>query len=332
MLTAAHCLTGTNADGTPYDPSDLSIVAGTDNPALVGIGQELRMETFFIHPDYDLTNFLHDIALVKLNGKLQFNDKVQPIGIVSKQNEALGAISPGTIGKASGWGETTVIPSPYPSSLQIVDLPIVSNDEANAGIPNYANDFNLVAGFTTGEGSVYFGDSGGPFTVQQNGIQKLAGVNAFALGDASYYSGFEKVSAYQELINHVIRENTEGDFMQIGDEPSCQDAPDYLWKNNRTQEEVYGFNANSSGKYSIILSFDDNLNTISGLGFRFLLSKSPIFTDTLAYELTGRFGEFEQGVSFNLDESGKYFLKIKPVSNDFHLSEQSRLLFNNKKN
>ena len=53
---------------------------------------------FIKHPDYNTDTLKNDIALLKLEKPVQFNDKIQPVCLPTKLNA-----QPGRVGMVTGW-------------------------------------------------------------------------------------------------------------------------------------------------------------------------------------------------------------------------------------
>lgn len=73
MLTAAHCVSGKSTLG-------MEILVGT-NKIRNGDGKYHQAEHFKVHEDYkkNAVKRIGDIAIIRIMGKFDFNDKVQPI-------------------------------------------------------------------------------------------------------------------------------------------------------------------------------------------------------------------------------------------------------------
>lgn len=79
---------------------NIEILVGTVN--LKSGGTRYSVEKFIPHEQYDKPQFANDIALVRVKGKIAFNDKVKPIKYSSR------FIEDGAFLEAFGWGKLKV--------------------------------------------------------------------------------------------------------------------------------------------------------------------------------------------------------------------------------
>lgn len=66
-------------------------------------GQRYKVDKVIQHEQYNKPAFANDIGLVKIKGKIEFNEKVQPIKYSNKFVEG------GTKLSTTGWGRIRVI-------------------------------------------------------------------------------------------------------------------------------------------------------------------------------------------------------------------------------
>lgn len=93
ILTASHCVAG-------QSPSSVQILVGTNS--LSGGGQKYQPEKFIMHEKYNQPQFANDIALIKLNGQIEFNERVKPIELGKDE------VEDGVELKLTGWGRIRV--------------------------------------------------------------------------------------------------------------------------------------------------------------------------------------------------------------------------------
>ncbi|XP_045488919.1 chymotrypsin-2-like [Pieris rapae] len=94
VLTAAHCL-------YQRDKKDLSIVVGSHS--IYKGGNRYQIKNLIPHENYSKLTLKNDIAIIQIEGKFKFNNKVQPI-------ELLKEMAP--VGKKcllTGWGYTDIM-------------------------------------------------------------------------------------------------------------------------------------------------------------------------------------------------------------------------------
>ncbi len=203
VLTAAHCLKDEN--GNSISPSSVDVLLGTADLAQPDTGYEqIFSSRLYIHPDYNLITQDNDIALIRLSRR----SAQSPIGSLAAGDADT---QPGLSYTVIGWGETQPQPraSFYPSQLQEVDLPIVSNAVCDAGMSEsgYVTENMICAGVTEGGKDSCFGDSGGPLVrMLDGGSHTLVGVVSWGEGcaQAGTYGVYTKVSRYTEWIDGYL--------------------------------------------------------------------------------------------------------------------------------
>lgn len=80
--------------------SDLRILVGTND--LKSGGKYYDVEKFVAHEKYDNPQYAYDIAVIKVKGLIEFNEKVQPIKLSQKE------VPDGVELQLTGWGDTSV--------------------------------------------------------------------------------------------------------------------------------------------------------------------------------------------------------------------------------
>ncbi len=194
VVTAAHCLENET-------PNSVDVILGTvhlDNPSP---GYErIRSSAFFIHPNYNSNTLNNDIALIRLK-------RASTWSFVDSWAASSDIIHVGTWTTAIGWGGT--LPqrrtSSFPSQLQEVDLPIVSDQVCKESMLGITEKM-FCAGFMEGGKDTCNGDSGGPLVKIDGRGHMLVGIVSFGEGCAqpNYYGVYTKVSEYNEWINSLI--------------------------------------------------------------------------------------------------------------------------------
>ncbi|XP_001659492.2 serine protease SP24D [Aedes aegypti] len=186
VLTAAHCvLDGINK----IPPSQLAVYAGSSN--LAGDGHFFEVEDTFAHELYG--EFQHDIALIKLKEKIEFDESMQKIELNTEELEESDAVT------ISGFGR---IGTGMDISEQLKYATMYVLRE---------KDCYQAAGFVS-KGLICFnnavdngacnGDSGGPAV--HDG--KLVGVANFVISacGTQYPDGYAKVAYYVDWIKQTI--------------------------------------------------------------------------------------------------------------------------------
>lgn len=165
------------------------------------------MSQIFIHPSYNSSTFDNDIALIKLSTPLTLNQNVKPIEYANDCNLLSSYLNPGNVTKLSGWGATTGSPPFVVSTLlKGVQIPIISNTDANflnASSQNVTS--NMIAFYQIGSGAAP-GDSGGPAVVNANGKPILIGASSWGLTPKD-----QKPTIYTRIKNYANWiQNTSG--------------------------------------------------------------------------------------------------------------------------
>jgi hypothetical protein len=196
ILTAAHCTK--NSDGTAILASEMAIKVGVNNPYNTLDGKRYLVTEVIVHEGYNSQSLENDIALLKLEVPVNFPNAV-PVRLVSADDVLEGATIPGVMSWVTGWGLTNVSPKVFPTTLQKVQLPIVSNSTASivwTTIPTT----DIMAGYRNGNKDACSGDSGGPMVVPVLGEYKLAGIVSWGSSNCNTYGGYTRVSLFDTWI------------------------------------------------------------------------------------------------------------------------------------
>ncbi|KAI0218622.1 Cubilin [Lamellibrachia satsuma] len=130
IATAAHCVEGKKA-------SQLRVVVGEHNRYKSDRSEVVfEVERLFTHPRHIVSREVtsHDIALIRLKGRLEYNREVAPVCLPNTD------ISPGTVCVTTGWGLTKGTGDN--TVLRQVLAPIIATETCNGtgmwngGIPN----------------------------------------------------------------------------------------------------------------------------------------------------------------------------------------------------
>lgn len=190
IVTAAHCVDNTWVENT-------GIRTGSSFRDRGGI----RIPTLdqLMHPYYDPNTINFDIAILKLQFPIPFGIGSQPIALASPDYD----VPEGSIAQISGWGWLEEGSWNYPENLQVVRVPVVSNERCNEmhyGI-NEITDVMICAGHPDGGLDACQEDSGGPMVV--NNI--LVGVVSWGVGCAqpAFPGVYARVSELRTWIDAV---------------------------------------------------------------------------------------------------------------------------------
>lgn len=199
ILTAAHC----------KPVFDKFVTAGS-----VSLRSKerikLEVKTSYLHPKYNEATYSFDMALIELKYPIAFeNMGLKAIEMLTLEQLNNGAINPGVIGTATGWGAIRE-GGKFSNVLMHVELPIISHAVANGkeAYNGLLDESMIPAGFAAGKKDSCQGDSGGPFTIMgPDGSPILAGVISWGQGcaKANSYGIYSNVALGAEWIYKMIK-------------------------------------------------------------------------------------------------------------------------------
>ncbi|XP_013872037.1 trypsin-3 [Austrofundulus limnaeus] len=182
VLSAAHC----------KPQSDVEVRLGEhDIWEPENTEQHIMSAKYIRHPDYDPRTMDGDIMLIKLSRPAALNTYVRPAALPSA------CASTGTRCLISGWGNLRPSDegSRYPSKLQCLDAPLLSDDACFNSYPFQITENMICAGFLEGGKDSCQGDSGGPMMCDG----ELQGVVSWGHGCAQK----NKPGVYTKVCNYV---------------------------------------------------------------------------------------------------------------------------------
>ncbi|CAF0790987.1 unnamed protein product [Brachionus calyciflorus] len=190
ILTAAHCISGnpTKAYLGAHDLSKTSSSSGISVSKIIG------------HPSYNTDTLKNDIALMKLEKPVTFNDKIQP-ACLPANNYA----QPGRVAMVTGWGKVGDYAGTA-STLRQVAVPIRSSTECSffgLSSTQFCAGYNYAG---TVRDSCQ-GDSGGPLVTKEGSNYVLAGVVSFGGQSCDGYGVYTNVRSYVDWIQKTISSN-----------------------------------------------------------------------------------------------------------------------------
>ena len=197
ILTAAHCVAGESASNTV-------VRVGSDASYADG-GVTYDAAEIISHPSYNSNTMNNDIALIKLEDPITFNNSTQPVVLMCDQQVELGVEDPGIMSWITGWGETEGTTNS--TQLQVVGVPITTTSDYGN---NQIDADMIMAGYSDGGYDSCQGDSGGPMVVlAADGETFLqCGVVSWGYGcaEAGYPGVYSRVSYFIDW----ICDNTDG--------------------------------------------------------------------------------------------------------------------------
>ncbi|CAF3711377.1 unnamed protein product [Rotaria sordida] len=201
-VTAAHCL-----EDIMDSLSELSILAGTnylDNEAIPTI-QRRPLISAIMHPKYDKSSTLNDIAILKFSPLTISSDSKLAFICLPKQYEEPFQTNTDLI--AIGWGFKSQYIRVLSNTLQQVTVQAFSSASAACQQSGMVNSFvQFCAGTIAGGKDGCLGDSGGPLMAFVNRRWVLAGIasNGKGCGQVGYPGVYTRVSAFIPFINSNV--------------------------------------------------------------------------------------------------------------------------------
>ena len=189
ILTAAHCVESMDADELEVAVGRISLDSEKEG------GQRIYVKEIIIHQDYDNMSFENDIALLKLEEDVVFNENVAPIEFrkASLNNRRVTVI---------GWGNISQDSREFPKDLMEVDVVVINRFLCN--LPGWLNGqvkpSMFCAGNSFGGQDSCQGDSGGPiFSKEKDGSFHQKGIVSWGEGCAEAM----KPGVYTRLENYT---------------------------------------------------------------------------------------------------------------------------------
>ncbi|MBJ05247.1 MAG: hypothetical protein CMP65_05050 [Flavobacteriales bacterium] len=197
VLTAAHCVQGEN-------PNNTAVRVGSDSDYAQG-GTIYQADQIIIHENYSNNGNNWDIALIRLEDPISFNNNTQPVLLVCDQQVELGVEDPGQMSWITGWGNTEGTTNS--SQLQVVGVPITEESNYWGGV----EDDEIMAGYPNGGYDSCQGDSGGPMVVLAADGETYLQVGIVSWGSGCAEPGYPGVYSRVSYFIDWICENTNGD-------------------------------------------------------------------------------------------------------------------------
>ncbi|XP_063704377.1 serine protease snake-like [Culicoides brevitarsis] len=205
VMTAAHCINFGDNELDFIRISDHNLYESSDDTNV----QERTVAEIFTHPLYKPTSTYHDIALIRLNEKVELNNVTRPACLCVIDPETDSSVI------ATGWGLTAYGGSPSEELLKVELL--IYDQEKCVEYYGKGRKFRrgiiqeqLCAGDPTGEQDTCEGDSGGAIQLKrvENGgtIYHVVGITSFgkACGIVENPSVYTRVSKYVDWIESIV--------------------------------------------------------------------------------------------------------------------------------
>ena len=169
----------------------------------------------------------NDAVILKLKSPLSFNSNVRPACLPSSNWSPLNAKC-----VVSGWG-TLSSGGSLPTTLQWVDVPIISNSKCNQAYGSITNAM-ICAGYQQGGKDSCQGDSGGPLVCSDNGKAVITGVVSFGAGcaDADYPGVYARVTTFLSWIKSNMESSNGYPSPSPAPSPSPSGCAKPSWSND----------------------------------------------------------------------------------------------------
>ncbi|KAK3517805.1 hypothetical protein QTP70_018968 [Hemibagrus guttatus] len=161
--------------------------------------QTSKVAKIINHEDYNSITKQHDIALLKLQTPLVFNEYVRPIPVWSGELPLLKQCT------VTGWGSTTES-GPRATKLQEVNITILETNNCMQFYGGVIRSSMMCAGEVTGGVDACQGDSGGPLSCFTGKRFKIAGIVSWGVGcgRAKKPGVYTRVEFYDQWISSII--------------------------------------------------------------------------------------------------------------------------------
>ncbi|GAA4835339.1 S1 family peptidase [Saccharopolyspora rosea] len=195
VLTAAHCVTEEQPNGTSITHSSQGVTARVGSDDRVTGGSTANVTQIVVNPGHKQSTA--DLALLRLDHAVP----EKPVKL------AADAAPPESVTRVIGWGRTREDSQDIPRKLQELNARVVPSDKCTAGMDR---DHNLCAkGINPGTNACN-GDSGGPQLQGRPGDWELVGVTSGPGDDddkcGTGYGQWDKVPSYRNWIDATIHE------------------------------------------------------------------------------------------------------------------------------
>lgn len=190
VLTAAHCLV--DQAKTTVSWASVSAVDPDSGSSM----WDLPADSFSLHPRYDYqSGFYNDVGLLHLK-----SDAPGPYARLGTKAELALAVSEGHTVVSSGFGWTSVIDRTASYKPREAYMRLLPSGECGRG--------SLVVCAASIDGSnICFGDSGGPLSVELDGVRYVVGVNSFVSSSAcDDLAGFVQLPEFMDWVYSAARD------------------------------------------------------------------------------------------------------------------------------
>lgn len=221
VLTAQHCVDGQTA-------SSLRVVAGITQRSQSASGQIRAVQSIVRYPGFSMQTLRNDLALLQLATPLDLSGpNAKAVALATPADASAGLTAAGVMATVTGWGTLSQGSPSLPNTLQMVDVPLVSNATAQAAYVGDTLYAEQIAAGGNAEDSCQ-GDSGGPLVVQaSNGTYKQVGIVSYGngCGNIGFPGIYTRVSSYTTWIDSKTQANSSGGTGGGGSNPGGGTTP-----------------------------------------------------------------------------------------------------------
>ncbi|XP_029412306.1 mannan-binding lectin serine protease 1 isoform X2 [Nannospalax galili] len=217
ILTAAHVLRSQRRDNTviPVSKEHVTVYLGLHDVRDKSGAVNSSAARVVLHPDFNIQNYNHDIALVQLQRPVPLGAQVMPICLPRPEPEGL---APHMLGLVAGWGisNPNVTVDEIISSgtrtlsdvLQYVKLPVVPHAECKASYESRSGNYSVTenmfcAGYYEGGKDTCLGDSGGAFVIFDELSQHWVAQGLVSWGGPEECGSKQVYGVYTKVSNYV---------------------------------------------------------------------------------------------------------------------------------
>ncbi|XP_067157549.1 mannan-binding lectin serine protease 1 [Apteryx mantelli] len=219
VLTAAHVLRSQRRDKTviPVSKEHVTVYLALHDVRNKMDAINRTVERIILHEEFDIQNYNHDIALVKLKEKVTMGNYVMPVCLPQFEHELEGP-HPNTLGLVAGWGISNpnitvdeIISSgmrTLSDILQYVKLPVVLHEECKTSYESRSGNYSVTenmfcAGYYEGGKDTCLGDSGGAFVIQDPGTRRWVAQGLVSWGGPEECGSKQVYGVYTKVSNYV---------------------------------------------------------------------------------------------------------------------------------
>jgi len=184
VVTAAHCVKGINT-------RHIKLVIGDHDRRKQEPFQEIRtIHKVFIRPDFVKRTFNNDIALIKINREIEFNDYIRPVCLPAIDRSYNGQNT-----TVVGWGKLSEGGKPA-DILMEVTVPVIKQMKCRKQTRYRTSEITenmMCAGYDEGVLDACQGDSGGPMIWRSDSDEPYTQIGIVSWGQGCARKGYPGV-------------------------------------------------------------------------------------------------------------------------------------------